>query len=127
MGRPRDGNDRVAWLSERGRYAEALTVADDDYTGALVRGLLVCLPVPRTSRNKSRAVSAWCGTSECPPHPALYSVLLFWFAPAVKPAVKESLGEQFLQALAAEERWAEAAALCPRVLKVSWLRLLGLA
>ena len=46
-------------------------------------------------------------------------------APAVKPAVKESLGEQFLQALAAEERWAEAAALCPRVLKVSWLQLLG--
>lgn len=71
VGRPRDGNDRVAWLSERGLYAEALTVADDDYT--------------------------------------------------VKPAVKESLGEQFLQALAAEERWAEAAALCPRVLKANEL------
>jgi len=36
----------------------------------------------------------------------------------VKPAVKESLGEQFLQALASEGRWAEAASLCPRVLKV---------
>lgn len=38
MGRPRDGNDRVAWLSERGRYAEALSVAEEDYTG--VRALL---------------------------------------------------------------------------------------
>ncbi|KAL4447636.1 hypothetical protein ABPG75_004855 [Micractinium tetrahymenae] len=30
VGRPRDGNDRVAWLAERGRYAEALTVAEED-------------------------------------------------------------------------------------------------
>jgi hypothetical protein len=41
--------------------------------------------------------------------------------PAVKPAVRESLGEQFLQALASEERWPEAAALCPRVLKANEL------
>jgi len=51
VGRPRDGNDRVAWLSERGRYAEALSVAEEDYSGALgwYKGASVqaCVPVYR--------------------------------------------------------------------------------
>jgi cytosine/adenosine deaminase-related metal-dependent hydrolase len=34
VGRPRDGNDRVAWLGDRGRYAEALSVAEEDRSGA---------------------------------------------------------------------------------------------
>ncbi|KFM22706.1 Vacuolar protein sorting-associated protein 41-like protein [Auxenochlorella protothecoides] len=32
VGRPRDGNDRVAWMMERGRIAEALAVAESDAT-----------------------------------------------------------------------------------------------
>ncbi|PSC74814.1 vacuolar sorting-associated 41-like protein [Micractinium conductrix] len=32
VGRPRDGNDRVAWLLQRRRYADALAVAEEDYT-----------------------------------------------------------------------------------------------
>ena len=37
---------------------------------------------------------------------------------AVHAAVRESVGERFLQALVAEERYGEAAALCPRALQV---------
>ena len=33
VGRPRDGADRVAWLVQRQRYAEALSVAEQDRTG----------------------------------------------------------------------------------------------
>lgn len=40
VGRPRDGNDRVAWLVERGRYAEALAVAEEDSTGEEAPSLL---------------------------------------------------------------------------------------
>ncbi|KAI3429426.1 hypothetical protein D9Q98_005520 [Chlorella vulgaris] len=69
VGRPRDGNDRVAWLGDRGRYAEALSVAEED-----------------------RSVTA---------------------------KVRESLGEQYLQALVADGRYQEAAALSPRVLRGS--------
>ena len=38
VGRPRDGNDRVAWLSERARWGEALEVAETDLTGGGWRG-----------------------------------------------------------------------------------------
>ncbi|EFN59982.1 hypothetical protein CHLNCDRAFT_133107 [Chlorella variabilis] len=67
VGRPRDGNDRVSWLAERGRFAEAL----------------------------------------------------------VQSAVREALGEQYLQALLEAGRCEEAAGLCPRLLQhnaMSWER-----
>ena len=38
VGRPRDGNDRVSWLSERGRLAEALRVAEEDSSGKQTLG-----------------------------------------------------------------------------------------
>ena len=32
LGRPRDGNDRIIWLCEKGRYKEAIQVAEEDPT-----------------------------------------------------------------------------------------------
>jgi len=32
LGRPRDGNDRIIWLCEKGRYKEAIEVAEEDPT-----------------------------------------------------------------------------------------------
>lgn len=37
VGRPRDGNDRIAWLSERRRFSEALAVAEGDWSVTAVR------------------------------------------------------------------------------------------
>lgn len=44
VGRPRDGNDRVAWLGDRGRYAEALSVAEEDRSGADTHTHLLAAP-----------------------------------------------------------------------------------
>lgn len=42
VGRPRDGNDRIAWLAERGRFADALDVAEEDWTGEGFEGCDSC-------------------------------------------------------------------------------------
>lgn len=150
VGRPRDGNDRVAWLADRGRYAEALTVAEEDRTGGRVGRREGSAPVPeRSPGSMQRCTGATRGhdpvlparlvaqparrrsggpldpipspiaptiaTTTTKPKPSLPPCTP---ACAVQPASLEAVGEQFLHALAREERYSEAAALAPRVLKV---------
>ena len=132
-GRPRDGNDRVAWLAERGRYADALAVAEEDASGGLRSLQSACLPPQSAVHSLLSAMPTCCAglphASAAPrllpdrPTPALPTRCP---PPAVQAPVREALGERFLQALAQEGRYAETAELCPRVLKVqgwvgSWL------
>lgn len=65
MGRPRDGNDRVAWLLQRRRYADALAVAEEDYTGVPGGRLFVLLCCPFLPGGLVCTSVGWRWYNEC--------------------------------------------------------------
>lgn len=124
VGRPRDGNDRVSWLSDRGRLAEALSVAEEDSSGKYrlgrADGAGRCRAVQggQSIRQASAAANhgSWDGRTLSS---NIFLRCLPACPPAVQEAVREAVGERYLQALVEAGSFPEAAALCPRVLKVS--------